>query len=297
MNEKKQTGIHIREKNIHVDEIVAVDLVKGLHHNSFHNHSQAWELMYCLEGKMVMRLGDDWIDMDEGCCMLIPPEKFHSSVTESDKTKCLFFAFASPDDLSLISERVIRFSEQQASGFRLLEETLTVGYLNIDHTESVMTLIPNADLPIGAEQMALNYLELLLVLMLRDSDSSQVRTRTHTDYVNDFSSNYITDSVTTYIREHVTEHITVESIADHFGYSRSRLSTIYKENTGRGLKDAIGFEKMLRARQLLIESDLSVSEISNLLCYSSPQYFTNKFTRSSGMSPSNYARFKRTKVN
>jgi len=297
MNEKKQTGIHIREKNIHVDEIVAVDLVRGLHHNSFHNHSQAWELMYCLEGKMVMRLGDDWIDMDEGCCMLIPPEDYHSSVTESKKTDCLFFTFASPDDLSSISRRVIRLSEQQAKGFHFLEETLTNGYLNIDHTESVMTLIPHTELPAGAGQMALNYLEMLLVLMLRDSSSQPVRSKTHVDYVNDFSSNYITDSVTTYIREHVTEHITVESIAAHFGYSRSRLFSIYKANTGRGLNDAIGFEKMLKARQLLIESDLSVSEISDLLCFSSPQYFTNKFTKSAGMSPSNYARFKRTKVN
>lgn len=297
MAEKRQTGTHIREKDIHVDEIVAVDLVKGLHHNSFHSHSKAWELMYCLTGKMVMRLGNDWIDMDEGCCMLIPPEVFHSSVTESDKTKCLFFAFVTPDDLYALSKRVIRFSEQQASGFALLEETLTDGYLNVDQTRSVLTLIPHAELPTGAGQIALNYLELLLALMLRDSSSQPETSRTHDDYVNSFSSDYITDSVTTYIREHVTEHITAQSIAAHFGYSRSRLFSLYKAKTGRGLNDAIGFEKMLRARQLLIESDLSINEISSLLCYSSPQYFTNKFTKNTGMSPSNYARFKKTKVN
>ena len=48
---------------------------------------------------------------------------------------------------------------------------------------------------------------------------------------------------------------------------------------------------------ILIETDYSVSEISEMLGFSSPQYFTNTFEKSTGMSPSNYARFKRTKIN
>ena len=195
--------------------------------------------------------------------------------------------------------RVIRLSAELTQLFDGLRPEVTAGYLNTAHTGATLTLIPNTELPLGAEQLALNYLEMVLVFMMRsNSESGSLPvSKTHSQYVNDFSSNYITDQVTEYIRDHVAEHISVESIAQHFGYSRSRLYTLYKENTGHGLNETIGNEKMLRARQLLIESDLSVMEISELLCFSSPQYFTNKFTKNAGMSPSSYAHFKRTKVN
>ena len=109
--------------------------------------------------------------------------------------------------------------------------------------------------------------------------------------------NYFIDNINFYIKEHLSERLSVEDIATHFGYSRSRLSTLYKQHTGMGLNKAINMEKHLKARQLLIETDYSVSEISAMLGFSSPQYFTNTFEKSTGMSPSNYARFKRTKIN
>jgi len=299
MNEKNRPGVHIRERIIKVEELIAVDLVDGQHHNVYHNHAGAWELMYCTSGHMVMELDTDWIDMDAGCCMLVPPGTMHNSVTESDSTHCFFFAFVSGNDLTDISGRVIRLTPELTQLFDGLQAEVTTGYLNTSKKGATLTLIQNPDLPLGAEQLALNYLEMVLIMMLRNKSGKGVLpvSKTHVEYVNDFSTNYITDQVTEYIKEHLTEHLTVETIAEHFGYSRSRLSTLYKANTGTGINNAISYEKLLRARHLLIESDMSVAEISELLCYSSPQYFANKFTKSTGMSPSNYARFKRTKVN
>jgi len=299
MNERKPAGIHLKERIVRIEEIVAVDLVIGLHRNVYHDHANAWELMFCHAGHMVMKYQDDWIDMDAGCCMLIPPGVPHSSVTESEGTRCFFIAFVTENELAEVAGHVIRVSNEQTMLFDALTGELSKGYLNTAHTGHTMTLIPNSELALGAEQLAMDYLEMVLILMLRNKSEKGGLpiSKTHVEYVNDFSSNYITDSVTEYIRENVTEKLTVESVAGHFGYSRSRLSTLYKANTGISLNNAIGNEKMLRARHLLIESDLSVTQISELLGYATLQYFTNKFTKNTGMSPSNYARFKRTKVN
>ena len=300
MSDKKPQGIHIKEKIVNIDEIVAVDLVDGLHRNVFHSHNGAYELMFCVDGHMVMRLRDEWIDMDAGCCMLIPPGVFHTSVTESNATHCFFIAFATHGDLSNISEHVIRLSETELAVYRAMLTELSKGYINTGNKVRTLTLIPNEELPLGSEQLILCSLEQLLVLMLRsEHENPERRTiRTHDEYASSVAEkNYFIDNINSYIREHLSERLSVEDIALHFGYSRSRLSTLYKQHTGMGLNKAINMEKHLKARQLLIETDYSVSEISEMLGFSSPQYFTNTFEKSTGMSPSNYARFKRTKIN
>lgn len=298
MADKKTQGLHIKEKIVKIDEIVAVDLAEGLHRNIFHQHNGAYELMFCLDGHMVMRLRDDWIDMEAGCCMLIPPGVFHNSVTESTAAKCLFIAFASCADLSPVAEHVIRLPDTVKTLYRSLLEEFTKGYLSTG--PSVKTLIPNEELPFGSEQLILCTLEQVLVLMFREEyENPEMHViKTHYEYASDIAEkNYFIDNINSYIKEHLSEHLSVEDIAAHFGYSRSRLSTLYKKHTGIGLNKAINMEKHMKARQLLIESDYSVSEISAMLGFSSPQYFTNTFEKSTGMSPSNYARFKRTKIN
>ena len=300
MPDRKQQGIHIKEKIINIDEIVAVDMVDGLHRNVFHNHNGAYELMFCVDGHMVMRLRDEWIDMDAGCCMLIPPGVYHTSLTESNATHCFFIAFATRDSLTDICEHVIRLSEPELALYHSLLPELTRGYIDTSMHSHTLTLIPNEELPLGSEQLILCSLEQLLVLMLRSEHESPEKRfiRTHTEYASSIAEkNYFIENVNAYIKEHLSERLSVEDIASHFGYSRSRLSTLYKQHTGMGLNKAINMEKHLKARQLLIESDYSVSEISEMLGFSSPQYFTNAFEKSTGMSPSNYARFKRTKIN
>ena len=128
--------------------------------------------------------------------------------------------------------------------------------------------------------------EQLLVLMLRSEHESPEKRfiKTHSEYASSIAEkNYFIENVNAYIKEHLSERLSVEDIASHFGYSRSRLSTLYKQHTGMGLNKAVNMEKHLKARQLLIESDYSVSEISEMLGFSSPQYFTNTFEKSTGI--------------
>lgn len=302
MAEQKLPGIHIRDRFIAVNEIVAVDATIGVHHNTDHSHKKAYELIYCARGNMVVQLNETWTDIDSGTCIIVPRDTKHNTVTESDTTFCFYVAFDPSTDISRISGQYIRLPENYRLLLDSLAEELTKGYLSTGKGVKVFTLIPHNEMPAGAEQLALDLLEILLVLITRivSAEGYRAITKSHNDFADNLSKDaegFTTDRVTEYIRNHLTEKLTVESIAEHFGYSRSRLSTIYKQNTGHGINYTIANEKLLYARHLLIETDMQVSEIAEYLGFSSPQYFTNRFYRSTGMSPSNYARFKRTKVN
>ena len=105
----------------------------------------------------------------------------------------------------------------------------------------------------------------------------------------DAINTYLSDQVTQYIDAHLGEPLTVESIAKHFHYSRARLSTLYKNITGLGIKETIDEKRIQQAKLLLMKKEKSVLQISEELGFSSSTYFTHKFTKSVGMSPTKFA--------
>lgn len=291
-------SIHIKNRILPVKEIVAVDYTRGVFHNAHHSHSEAYELIFCLSGHLLVQIEERWTDMEPGSCVIVPAGSMHDSVADSADTKAFYIAFLPGKDVSSVVGRRVTLPEKALVAFNCLTEETILGYINTGHMQNVFTLIPHEGTPAGADQLILCTLEMLLVFMLRaesaaDSESSMYSERgAQPSGRND----YLAAQVTQYISEHVTEKLSVKDIAENFGYSRSRLSTLYKEASGIGLNEAIVHEKINRAKQLLLESDMQINEISEYLGFSSPQYFTNRFYLKTGMSPSNFSRFKRTKI-
>ena len=299
---EKELGIHIRNRVVSVREIVAVDMTGGLHKNVRHSHKNVYELIYCAEGHMVVQIKEIWTDMNAGSCVIIPKDTQHNTVTETDSTQCYYIAFVTDDDISAYTARYIHLPENYQRLLSSLTEAFTYGYTDVAKRSNVNTLIPMEESPFGMEQLSIDLLEILLVLVARKiiegGDSYSFQTHDEkAESMAESSTGYISRQVTEYIKDHFRENLTVEQIANRFGYSRSRLSSLYKKETGAGINETINTQKLLIARNLLIETDMEVSEIAKYLGYSSIQYFTNRFTKSTGMSPSNYAKFKRTKVN
>lgn len=91
-----------------------------------------------------------------------------------------------------------------------------------------------------------------------------------------------------YIESHLEENINYEHMSKTLGYSRNYLSVRFKKQTGITLSTAINNCKIERAKTLLKHDNLTVQEISERLCYSSPSYFTSIFRKKTGMTPSEY---------
>ncbi len=94
--------------------------------------------------------------------------------------------------------------------------------------------------------------------------------------------------VTNYVLHHLSEPIKTEDIAKALYFSRSRLSTRFKEETGVTLTDYILKEKSVEAKRLLRYSGKSITTISNYLGFSSQSHFNRVFKKYIGISPSEY---------
>ena len=94
----------------------------------------------------------------------------------------------------------------------------------------------------------------------------------------------------TYIEEHLGEKIELADIAEHVGISRTYASAVFREELGMTISEFILRERMLEAKRMLRDTDLTVASIADRLGFCSQSYFTKNFTGTEGMTPVEYRR-------
>lgn len=81
---------------------------------------------------------------------------------------------------------------------------------------------------------------------------------------------------------------TVSYLAENVNLSAGYLSDLLKTETGKTAKEHINLYLIERAKNVLLGSELSVSEIAYDLGFEYPQHFSKMFKTKTGMSPSEY---------
>lgn len=84
--------------------------------------------------------------------------------------------------------------------------------------------------------------------------------------------------------------LTVEQIADHLNVSRALLFTKIKTLTGNTPKGFIKEYRLKRARQLLEDTDLNISQVAHKSGFHDYRYFTKVFKAKYGVSPKEHSK-------
>ncbi len=88
-----------------------------------------------------------------------------------------------------------------------------------------------------------------------------------------------------FIRQHATESIGVCNVLNAVPLSRRPLELRFKRDTGRTIQKEILRVRLERAKHMLVETDLSISEIAIRCGFSEPQRMTEVFSRELGTAP------------
>lgn len=91
-----------------------------------------------------------------------------------------------------------------------------------------------------------------------------------------------------YISEHCRETLKVEDVADAVYTSKSTLRRRFEEVLGRQISDEIARLRTDHVKTILVETDKSLSAIADECGYSSPTQFGRYFSKTVGMTPSEY---------
>lgn len=90
---------------------------------------------------------------------------------------------------------------------------------------------------------------------------------------------------------HSGEKLTVnlsDYIVGHVHYDYKYVSTLFSEVEGIPIEKYVIRHKIERAKELLVYDELSISEIADMLGYSSVAHFSNQFKQVTGFTPSHF---------
>lgn len=88
-----------------------------------------------------------------------------------------------------------------------------------------------------------------------------------------------------FIRKYFARELTVETIAEHVGKTPNYFSHLFKREFGITFKDYINRLRIAKAKELILNSNDLIYEISERVGFSDYTYFTQVFKKIEGYSP------------
>lgn len=247
-----------------------------------------WEIVYADKGDILChREGHEYI-LRQGEMTFHAPNESHGLRSNGKNAPNVFIASfqANARAMDYFRDKVLTLSRSaSALIYQIVAEARAT--FDIPFSDPSLKKMRLLEHPIlGGEQLIKNYLEILLISLLR-SDTKAPE--------NDFSSlpSEVADQkfvkkVNDYLAENLYVCLSLEQIADALGYGKSYLCTHYKKLSGHGVIDHYRFLKIEKAKEMLRSSALSIIDIANKLSFSSPDYFGQVFLRYVKIMPTAY---------
>ena len=249
-----------------------------------------WEMVYIDSGSAVVTAEEDELRLSQGQLIFHHPNEFHAIRSNGDIRAAVFiitFECRSPamhpferSLFTLPSELKSLISAMIDEGRRAYDLPFFDPYLS--------ELVPREDAPVGAQQMLRIYLESFLIMLLRkdiprrDEGGSLRFTQLYDDP--------LVAEVIRFLEENLCRRISMADVCAEIGYGRTHVSEKFRTVTGHGVMEYFTILKIAEAKRLLRERRRNVGEISELLAFESPQYFSRRFKELTGVSPAEYIR-------
>lgn len=279
------------KREFQIDELVTVHYFEYPLNFVFHGESHDfWEFLYVDRGSICVTADREEHTLSAGQAIFHEPWEFHAfrSVGKRPPNLAVFSFCCDSPFLDFFRKAVVTLSvEERGLISKLLTHSLECFStpLNVPAVEK-MDLRPDA--PPGCAQEILLYLELFLLTVRRgrtQMNRNPQTLRLLEEKSGDLPPKELLSQVLAFLEIHINDKLTLPEICTAFSISRSRLERIFHMEKGCGVIDYFIRMKIDRAKELIRNDAMNITELSYHLSFTSPQYFSLRFKRCTGMSP------------
>ncbi len=248
-----------------------------------------WEMVYVDDGRINAIVDGVGMELSKGQVIFHTPLEPHSHIANHrDSSNLVVISFSCDSSLmSFFTGKIFSLekSSQKILSLFLKESQNAMGSISGDfYNKSPLDFTHAAP---GSVQLMQCYLVEFLFSLIR-SDNTSVRTMEHTKTSRHIAESSLVSSIERFIEENLAATPSLPLICEHFSLSRTYLCRIFKEGTGTSPIDYWIDLKMRQARKLIREDNYNITQISELLGYTSIHHFTRMFKRFTGLSPTAY---------
>ncbi|MBR5191988.1 MAG: helix-turn-helix domain-containing protein [Clostridia bacterium] len=278
------------KKNINIPALYTVHYFKYGKNFSFHGESHNfWELVYIDSGKATIVSDKKEFTLLQGQAFLHTPNEFHTIYTTDSFANSVIISFDCKNkQLMEIADKVLVLGDNEKM---LLNKIIKEADLTFDDKLDqiyLQKMNKKKNAPFACEQVLKNCIELLFVWLLRDSKNTQ---KVSTMFVN-VGSNDITDRIMNILNAKINkgENVSLEELAYSLNVSKSYIKQQFKKVNGYSVIEFFIKLKINKAKELLSQNKHSVTEIADMLGFSTVFYFSRQFKKHTDMSPTEYVK-------
>lgn len=295
-------------QDTYLDSSVIIESLQTVHYFKFspdYNYSgeshDFWEFIYIDFGILNVRIENDIYTLEKRDLVLVSPDAFHNVWGNyQHPSDIAVISFRSPSSrLSGLSHKIIKTSQRQQfliSHF-LREARLT--FATELEKPAILKLEKREHLPFGCEQCLKNYLELLIIDLVRKDTESPSGSAAfspapygsaHSSSIKLHKERAMIRQIQDYFENHLGDSaLTLQQVCRENCVSSALLQQIFRRNLGTGVIEYYNNLRIERAMHLIQIGKYNMTEISDILGYNSLHYFSKCFKKAVGIPPTAYA--------
>lgn len=252
---------------------------------------EAIELICINQGEVTIILDDKEFILKKHQMFLHKPWDFHKIKANNVSCHAFFLSFAVDDETVLNDIYNIPIDANDIL-LKMLSIASNEGFKCLSGKNHIPSLPIDEKVDYASNQTMTNLIELILIGLKR-----MVNTRTNSSISKE---NFITDSVLVhsiidYLEKHITEKLSLNDIAEYLHYSVSHISNVFTKAMNCSIINYLINLRIQKAKEYIIEGKYTLKEISAILNFDSPQYFSLQFKKLTGLTLSQYKTISQTK--
>ena len=249
-----------------------------------------WELVYIDQGEMICTSENNMFTLKSGELVFHKPNEFHNLAGDgehSPNVSIMTFDCHSPA-MEKFSGKIFKLTPEEKTFFSLLfEEGLACFRMEDENNPLIQKLHKRDNSPFGCSQMTKNLLEVFLILLSRNKIVA-TRTERKNYLINGVNVSVEVKQMLDLMNERIYGTLNVREIADMLHRSESYTKKIFTKYYAGGIIKYYNSLKIKEACRLIRNGEYSMAQISDMLCFDSPQYFSRCFKHIRHISPSQY---------
>ncbi len=238
-------------------------------------------LVLIIDGEAEFQFAETSYALQTGDVLIIPANTLYKAHT-NESCEYYFYHFSGqlrPSDFSIPTPISLRFS------FRLSPiEDPCIYFLEQTHTGQNFRQIYNSVIActdyhargstIGQRMLECEFLKILLIL-------TEIAEQRHSD-----SQPAALNRMIFFIKKNLTRAFGMEELCNACGISASYAGRLFKKHLRMTVTEYVNSEKLYYARELINNTGMNLTEIAEYLGYCDVFYFSKRFKRKFGISPS-----------
>lgn len=234
----------------------------GVHKFPSHWHEHL-EIHYVFEGTTSVWCEGKLTEIKAGECLVINSNELHEGIGGESKHLCIIISPSVMGTVNVIYNNVIA-----DKSLNELAEKLLFEYTNPDKSSNIAIM---------------GYVNLIIAHLNRNHVFKEYDKAGYSAYSRKTAT---LNKVVTYLDENFYQEISLQDVAKLANVNKSYLCNIFHEYTGKTIKEYINELRVEKAKGLLLNTDMPITEISYVCGFNDSNYFARKFRQITGLTPS-----------